>query len=462
MASSVTSVVKEDLTTPADPFDMGAGRINVGNAASVGLVLDESAARYAELAGSRTGAVDLNVPSINAPVLPGRLTTTRTVTNVSSTVQKTVVAVDAPPGTTITVSPAKFNLDPGLSQTLTITISTDAPLGEQQFATIRLEPRFGSGASLHLPVAFIHTQTPVSLSQSCDPDTIARGGSTTCTVEAVNNSPADVDVTVKTSTSQQLVVTGTSGATPVSARLVEASTTLAGNKPGVPVVAPGALYGYIPLDAFGIAPTPIGDEDIVNFNVPAFSFNGRTYSRIGIDSNGYLVVGGGTAEDNNCCNLPTAASPAPPNNVLAPYWTDLDGTGAPGIFISVLSDGTNNWIVVEHRVNVFGTTMARTFQTWIGINGTQDITFAYAGPMASPGAQPFLVGAENSLGEGDMSATLPTGDLRVTSSAPQPGGRLTYSVTAKGVARGNATVTSEMTSPTLPGTTVVTSNVRVN
>ena len=37
-----------------------------------------------------------------------------------------------------------------------------------------------------------------------------------------------------------------------------------------------------------------------------------------------------TSEDNNCCNLPTGPSPAPPNNVLAPFWTDLDGTGADG------------------------------------------------------------------------------------------------------------------------------------
>ena len=64
--------------------------------------------------------------------------------------------------------------------------------------------------------------------------------------------------------------------------------------------------------------------------MPAFVYNGETYTSVGVDSNGYLIAGGGTAEDNNCCNLPRDPEPARPNNVLAPFWTDLDGTGRPG------------------------------------------------------------------------------------------------------------------------------------
>ena len=45
----------------------------------------------------------------------------------------------------------------------------------------------------------------------------------------------------------------------------------------------------------------IGDETIANFNVPAFLYGGDTYTRIGVDSNGYIVVGGGTSADNDCC-----------------------------------------------------------------------------------------------------------------------------------------------------------------
>ena len=180
---------------------------------------------------------------------------------------------------------------------------------------------------------------------------------------------------------------------------------------------------------------PIGDEAIVNFNGPAFEYNGRTYTRFGVDSNGYVVVGGGTVEDNECCTLPAGPDPARPNTILAPFWTDLDGTGAPGILVGVLTDGADDWLVVEWRVNVFGTTDQRRFQVWIGLaddaDPEQDITFAYAAPQADPAGQDFLVGAENELGEGDVSSFLPTADQRVTSSPATPGGSASYVVVAR-------------------------------
>jgi hypothetical protein len=195
------------------------------------------------------------------------------------------------------------------------------------------------------------------------------------------------------------------------------AVALASGLPWVPTVAPGQLFGYIPLDAFGVTPFPIGDEEIININVPTFVYLGQTWTTIGVDSNGYLVVGGGTPEDNECCNLPSGPSPARPNNILAPFWTDLDGTGTPGIFAATLTDGVNSWFVIEFRLNVFGTNSGRVFQVWIGIDGVEDITYAYdpTNLPAAPFGQPFLVGAENALGQGDMEAVLPTEDLRVVS-----------------------------------------------
>lgn len=461
MASAVTNVVKEDLTTPADAFDMGAGRIDVGAAAAVALVLDESWEDMFALGGSDVDAVHLNLPSINAPTMPGALTTTRTVTNASSTIQKIDVSAQSPSGTKITVSPSKFNLLPGASQTLTVTITSSVADGVQRFGTIVLASKSG-GAALHLPVAFVPKQTAVSLSQSCTPTTIGVDATTTCTVTATNNSPTDAAVDLKTTVSKQLKVVSASGATVTGPRSVATSGTLQAASPGVPAVGPGALFGYIPLSAFDVPPIAVGDEDIVNFNVPAFSYTGRTFTRIGVDSNGYIVVGGGTAADNNCCNLPTGPSAAPPNNVLAPFWTDLDGTGASGIYATILTDGVDDWLVVEHQVHVYGTTDLRSFQTWIGLNGTQDISFAYAADQTDPNGQDYLVGAENSLGQGDMSRFLPTEDLRVTSSASEPAGSISYDVVLRGESRGSGTVTTELRSPTLPGVTVVRTGVTVS
>ncbi|HEY3262436.1 MAG TPA: hypothetical protein VGJ95_19585, partial [Pseudonocardiaceae bacterium] len=73
----------------------------------------------------------------------------------------------------------------------------------------------------------------------------------------------------------------------------------------------------------------------------------------------------------------------------------------------------------------------------------------------------FLVGAENELGQGDMTATLPTQDLRVTSSAPTPGASVSYTVNVRGIDIGTGTVTTELTGTGLPGVTIVTSQVTI-
>src|SRR4029453_17598729 len=104
MTTATTGVVKEDLTTPADPFDMGSGRVDLNVAGSAQLTFDESPANYFAMANDPVNAVHLNAPSINAPTMPGELTTTRVATNVSGSTQRfTASATGA--GGAISVSP---------------------------------------------------------------------------------------------------------------------------------------------------------------------------------------------------------------------------------------------------------------------------------------------------------------------------------------------------------------------
>lgn len=462
MTTAATKVLKEDLTHRADPFDLGAGRIDVDDAAAAPLSFDETATRFAMLGSDPLTAINLNIPSINAPVMPGRVETVRIAKNLTRKTTTFVVSISSPVGSRITVSPSRFTLRAGKSIRLKVVISSDAPLGTQQFGRIRI--RAINGATVHLPVAFVHAQGTVSLSQSCTPSTIALRATTRCDVAATNQSFDAQTVSLQTKVNDRLKIVRASGATLGNgvARLTYAR--LAGARPGVPSVASGAgPAGYLPLDAFGITPEPLGDETILNFDVPAFKYNGVTYTSIGADSNGYLVAGGAGSEDNNCCNLPTGPSPAAPNNMLAPFWTDLDGTGAPGLFAGILDDGTNAWVVVEYRVNVFGTTSQRVFQVWIGLNGVQDLSYAYdpTNLPADPNGQPFLVGAENQVGQGDMSPTLPTTDLVVTSSNPTPGASATYSLTIQGRAIGSGLVVTSLKASGVLGTTIVKNRVTV-
>ncbi|MEV0810646.1 S8 family serine peptidase [Micromonospora sp. NPDC050200] len=465
MTTATTNIAQEDGKTPAEPFDVGAGRIDIGAAATAPITFDESADDFAALGNDEQRAVHLNLPSINAPVMPGRLTTTRVATNVSNRQQRFAVQASAPNESTITVQPSQLDLKPGDSATLTITIQSDAPIGADRFGSIKLVGQ--NGSALHLPVAFKHTQGDVSVSQSC-PEGAAPGEEATCTIEAVNKTFAQQQVDFDTTVSNGLRITGTDGAERVNARTARRhAVALAGSAPGVPAVAPGTSPGgYIPLEQFGAAPIPIGDEEILQFDSPRFAYNGQSWTRLAVDSNGYLIVGEAGPEDNVCCNLPAGPDAARPNNILAPFWADLDGTHAEGIRAASLTDGSNNWIVIEYQVKVFGTNIPEVFQIWIGeaddATPGQDIWYTYdpGNLPADPGIG-FLVGAENLLGKGDVQRRLPTSDLHVTSTDATPGDTIRYTVDVVGSHPGDGEVTTEMSGRGLPGTAIAHSALTV-
>jgi subtilisin family serine protease len=457
-------VTKSNGTTPADPFDVGGGRVDLTKAGDPGLTFDETAADYAAAAGTPLDRIDLNTPSVNAPTMPGVISTTRRAKNVTNQTLNYTVSAQSPAGTSISVRPSRFSLPPGAQVTLEITISAPSVPQGQYFGRINLDRR-DSQRDLHLPVAFFKRQSVVTLAQSCDPSTIRRDTQTsTCAVTVQNNSLSAAEVSTESTTSPNLVVTDVTGATKVSDHKVTAQATLAGRQPDAPHIAPGASpAGYLPLDLFGITPIAVGDEQALNFNVPAFTYAGQTFTQLGVVSDGYLVAGGATGQDVDFIPQ-TFPDPARPNGVLAPFWTDLDGTGAPGIFIATLTDGVDTWIVVESRLNVFGTTSQRVMQVWIGVNDIEDITFAYdpANLPADPSGLPFNVGAENADGSaGDQIAGLPTEDLRVTSTPGAPGGALNYSFNVRGVMAGVGTVRTDLTTPLVRGTTTDVDTITV-
>ncbi len=469
MTTATTNVVKEDLTTPADPFDLGAGRIALAPAGNPGLTFDETAARMAAIGGDPLQTLNLNIPSLNAPIMPGSITTTRVAKNVTTRSQSYRVTATAPAGSSITVSPTAFTVGAGKTVTLKITIKSTSP--GQKFGQINLTPRTSGVPRLHLPVAFVSQQGSVKLASECAPTSVAMGGHSTCTITATNDSFADTTADLKTETGLRLPITGATGATKVHPFKVEKKgVALNGAIPGVPSIAAGdtpAGPDYLPLGSFGIPAEPVGDEDALNYNVPAFVFNGVTYTSLGITSNGYVVAGGATAEDVVCCTLPAIPSPSRPNNLLAPFWTDLDGTGAPGVRIGILGGGGSEWLVVEWNVFEWGTTSERHFQTWIGLGATQDISFAYdpaALPTAPADNAPFQVGAENVSGAGGAGLglnVLPTQNQVITSSAPTAGGSVSYTVDVMGLLPGTGTVKTSLTSPAVAGTTIVTSTVDI-
>jgi hypothetical protein len=208
---------------------------------------------------------------------------------------------------------------------------------------------------------------------------------------------------------------------------------------------------------------------VVDFTgLPPFVYGDGTATAISVSSNGWLAVGGTTA---GATFIPQVTpDPAEPNNTLAPFWTDLDGTNARGLLAATLSDGVNTWLVVQWDTAVFGagpTDPLVQMQAWIGLNGTQDISYAYEPtnlPAGTPLGGDFIVGAENDDGSRGSNLGLnvaPTVDLVVTSTAGTPGGVLHYRVGYKGQDRGNATITTLMDTASVRGTTADVQHIAV-
>ena len=98
-------VLKEDLKTPADPLDLGAGRIDLTKAGDPGLTFDVVARDFLDAGMNQEADINLNTPSIYVPKLAGTITTTRTATNVTDQRVRYRASATAPDKATITVTP---------------------------------------------------------------------------------------------------------------------------------------------------------------------------------------------------------------------------------------------------------------------------------------------------------------------------------------------------------------------
>ena len=323
MTSSVQSVLKEDGATAADPFDRGAGSVRANRAASPTITFDVTAAQYLASATDPLNRIHLNLPSINAPTMPGLVTTSRSFKNVTGTQQPLKVSATSSSGTSIDVQPTTVTVGAGETATIDITIDATSASDGQYFGQITLDPNKPGYNDAVLPVAFRKGQGQTSLVHSCTPTTIPVGASADCVVEAQNLSavPAQASLSVEGPTNGQLTIENVSAPGVLSGNGFTWNGTLT---PALPPtidslqVPGGSPAGYLPLSQFGIAPVGgIGDETIANFTVPAFQFGREAYTRIGMTSNGYAVVGGGTSAD--VAFVPQSfPNPTRPNNTLAP------------------------------------------------------------------------------------------------------------------------------------------------
>jgi subtilisin family serine protease len=198
MTTSYQDVVDNDRTTPANPFQMGAGhldpgsKVHKGSAFQPGLVYEAGLNEYfgflcdaapeifvdpagtcalLDSIGVPTDASDLNLASIGVAKLAGSQTVTRTVTSVAKENGSRTyeVSVDAPSGYSVTVSPSSFKLKKGQSATYEVTIVNESgPIGEWRFGSLTWHEKTGH-YDVYSPIA-------VKAAQFDAPETVTGSG----------------------------------------------------------------------------------------------------------------------------------------------------------------------------------------------------------------------------------------------------------------------------------------------
>lgn len=468
MTSSVQSVVNPD-GTPAGVFDRGAGSIRADRAVAPTVTISETAEDFAAGAADPLSRLDLNIPSILVDPLPGAAIVKRTITNVSGKTQSFSVSSSFADGVQAFVTPSHFTLPAGKSKTITIVLSGISAENGWHEGQLTISPTRGKALPAVVPVAVNVGEASIALAQSCAPTEIKRGATSTCTVTASSSLPVDVQATIDVVASPILKVTKVTA--PATKRALGASwtgTLTAALPPTVDAVTgvdpSEVVSGYLPLADFGIAPVAgMGDESIVNFTVPAFTYGGEVYDRIGVVSNGYVVVGGGGAADVEYEPPASFPDPATPNNVIAPFWTDLNPAAGGEIRVGSLSDGVSDYLVVEWTDVPSWSGGENTFQVWIQLGATENNWMTYGGELTPDAAVGSLVGAENRDGTSGVTVTDVDTDLAyvVQTSPPTAGGAVTFDYTLKGLLHGTWSTSATLRSDAINTIPIEVTKIRV-
>ena len=144
----------------ADPFDLGAGRIDMGRAPLAGFTLDESAANFKAADPANAGnPTRLNLASVTDANCVAACTWVRTIKSTLDTTVDWSVSTSLPPTLTVLVTPNNFSLAAGASQVVTITADvSNAGYDRWVYGTILFTPNTTRTVAAHMPLA-VHAKS---------------------------------------------------------------------------------------------------------------------------------------------------------------------------------------------------------------------------------------------------------------------------------------------------------------
>lgn len=433
MTAKTKYLLKDDGITSADPFDVGAGRVQLNKVLRSGLVLSETPANFLA-ANPDTGGDPrtLNIASMQESNCVRTCSWTRVVTHTGDKQGHWKLSGKSDT-MEVSVSPKNISLDQGESATITITADTTLAPAGWNFGELKLKSSGHHYVDLHMPIAANanRSSTP-NLSKTVDMASAKEGDVLNYEIKVTNGQVIDIiDITDMLPAGMSLVdgsvsstITNGSEASPVNVNDNQIDWSVFLDVGGLNLQSSPAPFGYFSLGAFGIAPfaCPANcDDGSFSLNVPSFNYNGQTYSSVIWSVNGTIEVGtaSGSAAGASNQNLPNVSLP---NNILAPFWSDLNLAAGGNWYVAVLNAGPQQFTVYEwENVPFFGDPTPSTFQVWVETN-TSNIWFVYADLPLIPAN--LTVGIENDNGsvgssyfnDGNGTAPVPGIDLQVVSS----------------------------------------------
>jgi len=152
ISTGVTTLVKENGVTSADPFDIGGGRLDIGKALNAGLLLDETNANFSAANPSSGGdPKTLNLPSMaNSECSVSCAWSRELVAAVSGSWTASYVTDS---GLTLGVTPASFTLTENQSQIINLTADISGADGQWLFGSLILTPNDTNTSTSKFPVA---------------------------------------------------------------------------------------------------------------------------------------------------------------------------------------------------------------------------------------------------------------------------------------------------------------------
>lgn len=393
MTSSVGTVKRDDKVTPANPFDVGAGRLNLVNAAH--------------------SAVTIDKPSLVNNSCSITCSFDRVITNISGAATAWSVAVTFDdPALTATTNVAAVTVPANGSVTLRVTIDSRWAQQAWKFGQVKLTSNTAGVADVVMPIAIVPSRSDnvsiVSVGQ-VGGSTVPGDGLVLSAKAALGNTGEDVTLTIDVPEGLEFdldsVVVDEVLATEVSRELSADGRTFTyvstqTNAPNTSSLTDVSdTFGFT---GFSIAGQPWAnvlcgtgcDDNVYGFNLGATGgivIDGRMASYLTLGANGVIAV-----DDQRAAFSATGGmwyneaipDAIPPNGLFAPLWADLQLLPANNGLIhwAAISDGTFSWFVWEWtNANVWGDDSGDLYTVSIWVKrGTGDVYFNYINVPAAP------------------------------------------------------------------------------